>query len=98
MQCKYCHAPMSENTTVCMNCGKSSAKKNGDCCPECGSALKVRPVDKIRPKPIDWFVIIAFFPLGLLYIPALKNIRTYREYRCYHCGYVYKTERILTLT
>ena len=91
MYCKNCNTLLNENTTVCHVCGTSLYSYNTIKCSHCGQPANYKSVNKLKLKLIDWFIIIAFFPLSIFYFIAIKPLRTETYDKCSHCNHIEKT-------
>lgn len=88
MYCKNCNSLIEEGTTVCSNCGKSVYSYRTRVCPNCGYPENYKQIKRIKPKLLDWAILVLFFPLSLFYIPAIFIIRVNYLNKCTHCGYI----------
>lgn len=88
MYCKHCNSLIDDNTTVCPNCGRTDLFDNILRCPYCGNSAGYRQIKKIKFNAIDWLIIIAFFPLSIIYSIAIKDSRTVFIEKCAHCNHI----------
>ena len=90
MYCKFCNSLIDENTTVCGNCGSSLYNYYAPRCINCGRPANFKKIRKLKLKPIDWVIIIIFFPLSILYFLIIKELRTETFEKCTHCNHIEK--------
>lgn len=88
MYCKYCNSLINDNTTVCPICGMKNYSEAVSNCPYCGSPAGYKTVKKTKFKISDWLITIAFFPLSILYLIAVKDSRTVFIEKCAHCNHI----------
>ncbi|MGN0601686.1 MAG: zinc ribbon domain-containing protein [Oscillospiraceae bacterium] len=89
MYCPYCQTKINSDTTVCYNCGKSfSIASSENKCSNCGYSGSMI-IKKKRLNIIDWIIIIAFFPISIIYGLWIKSYRpTIIEYKCPRCKHI----------
>ena len=87
MYCRFCNSLIPDNTTVCPNCGNNNRANHISVCPYCGSPDGYKVVKKLKFKLIDWLIVIAFFPLGFIYLIAVAQFRIEETEKCAHCSH-----------
>lgn len=87
MYCKYCNSLVEENTTVCANCG-STLSDYVVRCSHCGHPLKLKESKKLKFKWYDFVITVLFFPLSIIYLISIINLRIETFQRCSHCNHI----------